>query len=54
MIGWILSWTLRLTAGTTVLKNEVLFGWYAIGLVIGFRASFASGLGRYGKQEWQL
>ncbi len=41
-------------AVTTLLKNEVLFGWYAIGLVIGFSASCARGLGRYGKQEWQL
>lgn len=37
-------------AVTTLLKNEVLFGWYAIGLVIGFSASCALGLGRYGKQ----
>lgn len=41
-------------AVTTLLKNEVMFGWYAIGLVIGFSASFASGLGLYGKQELQL
>jgi hypothetical protein len=38
----------------TLLKNEVMFGWYAIGLVIGFLVSFAIGLGLYGKQELQL
>jgi len=35
----------------TLLKDEVMFGWYAIGLVIGFLVSFALGLGCYGKQE---
>ncbi len=38
----------------TLLKDEVMFGWYAIGLVIGFLVSFALGLGLYGKQELQL
>ena len=41
----------------TLLKDEVMFGWYAIGLAIGFLVYFASGLGRYGKQElqpWQM
>ena len=41
----------------TLLKNEVLFGWYAIGLAIGFLVYFALGLGRYGKEElqfWQM
>jgi hypothetical protein len=38
----------------TLLKDEVLFGWYAIGLAIGFLVSFALGLGLYGKQELQL
>jgi len=41
-------------AVTTLLKNEVMFGWYAIGLVIDFIASFTSGLGRSSKQELQL
>jgi hypothetical protein len=41
-------------AVTTLLKNEVMVGWYAIGLVIDFLASFASGLGRSSKQEVQL
>jgi hypothetical protein len=38
----------------TLLKDEVMFGWYAIGLVIGFLVYFAIGLGLYGKQELQL
>jgi len=38
----------------TLLKDEVMFGWYAIGLAIGFLVYFALGLGRYGKQELQL
>ena len=41
-------------AVVTLLKDEIMFGWYAIGLVIGFLVSFALGLGLYGKQEWQL
>jgi hypothetical protein len=39
-------------AVVTLLKDEIMFGWYAIGLVIGFLVSFALGL--YGKQELQL
>ncbi len=39
---------------STLLKDEVLFGWYAIGLAIGFLVYFAIGLGRYGKEELQL
>ena len=38
----------------TLLKDEVMFGWYAIGLAIGFLVYFALGLGLYGKQELQL
>jgi hypothetical protein len=34
--------------------NEVLFGWYSIGLVIGFFAYFAAGMILYGKQELQI
>ena len=41
-------------AVTALLKDEVLFGWYAIGLVIDFLASFALGLGLYSKQVLQL
>jgi hypothetical protein len=41
-------------AVVTLLKDEVMFGWYAIGLVIGFLVSFVLGLGLYGKQELQL
>jgi hypothetical protein len=35
----------------TILKDEALFGWYAIGLVIGFFTYFGIGLRLYGKQE---
>jgi len=38
-------------------RSDVLFGWYAIGLVIGFFAYFAVGIVLYGKQEvqpWRL
>ncbi len=38
----------------TLLKDEVMFGWYAIGLAIGFLVYFAIGLGLYGKEELQL
>ena len=38
----------------TLLKDEVMFGWYAIGLAIGFLVYFALGLGLYGKKELQL
>jgi hypothetical protein len=44
-------------AVTTLLKSDVLFGWYTIGLAIGFFAYFAVGLRLYGKQEllpWQM
>src|SRR5229473_3629015 len=34
----------------TLLKDEVMFGWYAIGLVIGFLVYFAIGLGFFGKK----
>ncbi len=34
-------------------RSDVLFGWYAIGLVLGFFAYFAVGLMLYGKQEVQ-
>jgi hypothetical protein len=39
------------------LRSDVLFGWYGIGLVLGFFAYFAVGLILYGKQEvqpWRL
>jgi hypothetical protein len=38
-------------------RSDVVFGWYAIGLVIGFFAYFAVGVILYGKQEvqpWRL
>jgi uncharacterized membrane protein len=38
----------------TLAKDEVMFGWYTIGLVIGFLVPVAIGLGLYGKQEPQL
>jgi uncharacterized membrane protein len=38
----------------TLAKDEVMFGWYTIGLVIGFLVPVAIGLGLYGKQELQL
>jgi hypothetical protein len=38
----------------TLLKDEVMFGWYAIGLAIGFLVYFALGLRLYGKEELQL
>jgi hypothetical protein len=34
-------------------RSDVLFGWYSIGLVLGFFAYFAVGLKLYGKQEVQ-
>jgi 4-amino-4-deoxy-L-arabinose transferase-like glycosyltransferase len=34
-------------------RSDVLFGWYSIGLVIGFFAYFAVGLRLYGQQEVQ-
>lgn len=41
-------------AVTTLLKGDVGFGWYALGLVIGFFGYFAVGLYLYGKKELQL
>ena len=41
-------------AVTTLLKSDTVFGWYAIGLTVGFFAYFGIGLGLYGKQELQL
>jgi uncharacterized membrane protein YeaQ/YmgE (transglycosylase-associated protein family) len=47
-------------AGATALaffRDETIFGWYAVGLVIGFFAYFAVGVILYGKQEvqpWRL
>src|SRR5262249_30004416 len=38
-------------AVTTLLKDDVVFGWYAIGLAIGFFAYFGIGWGLYGKHE---
>jgi hypothetical protein len=37
-----------------LLKDEVLFGWFAIGLMIGFLAYFGIGLWLYREQELQL
>jgi len=47
---------LGVIAGAAVLaffRSEVVFGWYAVGLVIGFFASFALGMILSGKQEVQ-
>ena len=41
-------------AAISLLRSDVLFGWFAIGLVIGFLAYFGIGLWLYGKQELQL
>ena len=41
----------------TLLRNDVLFGWYGTGLAIGFFGYFAVGLILYGNQEvrpWQV
>lgn len=41
----------------SLFKDDALFGWYAIGLVLGFGAYFAVGLLLHGKQElepWRL
>lgn len=51
---------LGIIAGAAALAffhNDVIFGWYALGLVIGFFAYFAVGVILYGKQEvlpWRL
>jgi hypothetical protein len=40
-----------------IFRNDVLFGWYSVGLVIGFFAYFAVGVVLYGKEEvqpWRL
>ena len=34
-------------------RNDVIFGWYAVGLVIGFFAYLVVGVILYGKQEVQ-
>src|SRR5215472_10832376 len=34
-------------------RSDVLFGWYAVGLILGFFAYFAAGFSLYGKQEVQ-
>ena len=44
-------------AVTALLRSDVAFGWYSIGLVLGFFSYFAVGLSLYGKQEvlpWRL
>ena len=41
-------------ASISLLQSDVLFGWYAIGLVIGFLAYFGIGLWLYREQELQL
>src|SRR5215469_10169317 len=41
-------------AAISLLRSDVLFGWYAIGLVIGFLAYFGLGLWLYRGQELQL
>jgi len=45
--------TLGGAAVLALFKSDALFGWYAIGLVIGFFAYFALDLLLYGKQEVQ-
>ena len=51
---------LGIIAGAAALAffhNDAIFGWYAIGLVIGFFAYLAVGVILYGKQEvlpWRL
>jgi hypothetical protein len=48
---------LGIIAGAAVLaffRDGVLFGWYAVGLLIGFFAYFAVGVILYGKQEVQF
>ena len=47
---------LGIITGAAVLaffRNETIFGWYALGLVIGFFGYFAVGVLLYGKQEVQ-
>ena len=48
---------LGIIAGAVALaffRNEAIFGWYAIGLVIGFAAYLAMGVALHGKQEIQF
>lgn len=51
---------LGIIAGAVALaffRDDAIFGWYALGLVIGFFAYFAVGVVLYGKQEilpWRL
>src|SRR5258708_10720159 len=45
------------SAALALFHNDAIFGWYAIGLVIGFFSSFVVGVVLYGKQEvqpWRL
>src|SRR5260221_8922078 len=44
VIDWISDRTLSVAAVSTLLKDEVMFGWHAIGLVMSFLASLAGGL----------
>lgn len=44
-------------AALSLFHSDVIFGWYALGLVIGFFGYLALGIVWYGKQElqpWQL
>ncbi len=44
-------------AALAFFRDETIFGWYAVGLVIGFFAYLAVGVALYGKQEvqpWRL
>jgi uncharacterized membrane protein YeaQ/YmgE (transglycosylase-associated protein family) len=48
---------LGVIAGAVVLaffRDDAIFGWYAIGLIIGFFAYLAVGVFLYGKQEVQF
>lgn len=40
-------------AAVGLIKSDVVFGWYAIGLVLGFFGYFAVGFLLYGQQEIQ-
>jgi vacuolar-type H+-ATPase subunit I/STV1 len=49
--------TIAIVGGAAIialLKSDVLFGLYSIGLIIGFFGYFAIGLRLYGKEELQL
>jgi uncharacterized membrane protein YeaQ/YmgE (transglycosylase-associated protein family) len=44
-------------AALALFRNDAIFGWYAVGLVVGFFAYLAMGVILYGKQEvqpWRL